>query len=110
MGQARLRAPVQPDHPAGRRRLRLRFHAWQREGVVIPGMSAIALTGEVRARLGEPRRMTAESASRASFETPRKGAAPQDDGGIRSGPVLCFLSRTCAATWMYTLPPPDALR
>ena len=34
MGQARLRASVQRDHPAGRRRLRFRLHACQGQGVV----------------------------------------------------------------------------
>src|SRR6266480_5900300 len=33
MGQTRLRASVQRDHPAGRRRLRFRFHATWGEGV-----------------------------------------------------------------------------
>ena len=33
LGQARLCASVQRDHPAGRRRLRFRFHAGQGEGV-----------------------------------------------------------------------------
>ena len=33
LGQTRLRASVQRNHPAGRRRLRLRFHARHGEGV-----------------------------------------------------------------------------
>jgi len=38
---------------------------------------------EVLALLGEPRRMGHERrCARPSFETPRKRAAPQDDGGM----------------------------
>ncbi len=33
--EPRLRASVQRDHPAGRRRLRFRFHARQGEGVAV---------------------------------------------------------------------------
>jgi hypothetical protein len=44
-----------------------------------PGMNAIAFAREVLAVFGEPRRM-GHMRPLPSFETPRKRAAPQDDG------------------------------
>src|SRR6202035_2960884 len=60
---------------------------------------------EVLAVFGEPRRM-GHKRKRLSFETPRKRAAPQDDGWMYGWKGLVFMTRTrghCAVSAMTSI-------
>ena len=87
LGQARLRASVQRDHPAGRRRLRFRFHARPGQGLVRASYVPSHVT-HACVRLHEPERRAVAILEPAPAQGFRHRlhhgvVADEQDGGLR---------------------------